>query len=97
VPKISLHQQLPDLGVQFLDLRLTGRLGSLIAAVKQAGHAIHRLTLPCADHRVMHAVLGSQFRQRQIAPDRFHRNLGFEIRAVALSRRLHSGPFLRSG
>jgi hypothetical protein len=97
VPKIPLHQQLPDLGVQFLDLGLAGSLGGLITAVKQAGHAIHRLPLPRADHRVMHAVLGSQFRQRQIAPDRFHRNLGFEIRAVALSRRLHFSPFLRSG
>ena len=46
---------------------------------------------------LVHAVLGGQFRQRQIAPDRLHRNLGFEIRAVALPRRLHSRPFLTSG
>jgi hypothetical protein len=97
VPKIPLHQQLADLGVQFLDLGLAGSLGRLIATVKQAGHAIHRLPLPRADHRVVHAMLGSQFRQRQIAPDRLHRNLRLEISAVALSRRLHVSPFLRSG
>jgi hypothetical protein len=97
VPKIALHQQLAYLGVQFLDLCLAGSLGRLIATVKQAGHAIHRLPLPSADHRVVHAMLGSQFRQRQIAPDRLHRNLRLELRAVALSRRLHSSPFLRSG
>jgi hypothetical protein len=32
--------------VQFLDLCLAGSLGRLIATVKQAGHAIHRLPLP---------------------------------------------------
>jgi hypothetical protein len=97
LPKIPLHQQLADLGVQLLDLCLAGSLGRLIATVKQAGHAVHRLTLPGADHRVVHAMLGGQFRQRQIATDRLHRNLRLELRAVALSRRLHSSPFLRSG
>jgi hypothetical protein len=96
VPKISLHQQLPDLGVQFLDLGLAGGLGRLIAAVKQAGHAVHRLPLPRADHRVVHTMLGCQFSQRQIAPDRLHRNLRLEFCTVALSRRLHSSPFLRT-
>jgi hypothetical protein len=66
VPKIPLHQQLADLGVQFLDLGFAGRLRSLIATVKQAGHAIHRLPLPRADHRVVHTMLGCQF--SQVAP-----------------------------
>ena len=57
-------------------MQITQRfLCRLIAAVKQAGHAIHRLPLPRADHRVVHTMLGRQFSQRQIAPDRLHRNL----------------------
>jgi hypothetical protein len=93
VPKIPLHQQLADLGVQLLDLCLAGGLGRLIATVKQAGHAVHRLPLPSADHRMVHAMLGGQLRQRQIAPDCLHRNLGLEFCTVALSRHLHSSPF----
>jgi len=45
--------------VQFLDLGLAGGLGHLIAAVKQAGHAVHRLPLPRADHRVVHTMLAT--------------------------------------
>nr|AJW29257.1 Hydrolase (HAD superfamily) [Sphingomonas sp. NS2] len=88
---------MPDLGVQLLDFRLTGSLRAPIAVIEQAGHPIHRLPLPCTDHRVVDAMLRCQFRQRQIATDRLHRNLRLEIRAVALSRRLHSRPFLQVG
>jgi hypothetical protein len=45
----------------------------------------------------MDAVLGAQLRQRQVPANGLQRNPGLEIRALALSRRLHSRPSFRSG
>ena len=42
-------------------------------------------------------VLAAQRRERRVHADRLQRNLGLEVRAVALSRGVHSRPSLRSG
>jgi hypothetical protein len=81
---------LPDLGVQLLDLALADSLGHISGSRKAARHSFDGLPLPRCDHRMVHAMLGSQLCQRQVAPDRLQRHLRLEIRAVALPRRLHS-------
>jgi hypothetical protein len=42
-------------------------------------------------------VVAAQRRERRVHADRFQRKLGLEVRAVTLSRRLHSSPSFRSG
>ena len=95
--RFPLHQQWPDLGVQLLDFRRAGSLGRLVVAIEQAGHAFYRPPLPRPEHPVADAVFRRQFGQGQFTPAGLHRHLRFELRVVALSRRLPSRPFLTSG
>ena len=68
--KIPLHNQLPDLGVQLLQLSFPDALFRFRVAGEHLRQAVHRLALPFADHRLMHAVLGRQLRRRQLTAQR---------------------------
>ncbi len=72
--KISLHDQLADLGVKLVDLAFASHLGSLRLAGEDAGHAFDRLLLPRVDHRLVDAVLGCQLRERLFAPNGLERH-----------------------
>jgi hypothetical protein len=80
-----------------IDERSVDHPRHLRGACKSRRHAVDRLPLPRRDHRVVNAVLGPQLRQRQVSADRFQRNHGLEVRALTLSRRLHSRQSFRSG
>ena len=80
-----------ELGIgELFHLALAGSPGNIARPGEGACHPIDGLSLPGRDHRVVHAMLGCQLRQRQVTPDRLQRHLRLKIRAVALSRRLHS-------
>src|SRR5690606_15472409 len=76
--------------MQLLQFRVAGRLGSVAGTGKGRGHTLDRLPLPGSNHCVVNAMPGGQLCHRQIAPDRFQRNLCLEISAVPLPCRLHS-------
>jgi hypothetical protein len=69
--KIPLHHQLPDLRVQLFHLAFGDGLGRVARPGERPRHPVDRLAFPRRYHRVVHAVLGRQLRQRQVTPDRF--------------------------
>jgi hypothetical protein len=87
-PKIPLHDQLTDLGVQLLDVRLAHLPASIGPALENCGQVLDRLLLPGVDHRLVHSILGPQLRQRQLAADRLQCHFRLELRAVTLPCRL---------
>jgi hypothetical protein len=80
--KILFHDELPDLGVELLELRVAvaGRFGD--AASKRYGHVLDGQALPLADQVRMHPVLLGQLGQSQLATDRIQRDLGLELRGI---------------
>lgn len=70
--------------MQLFHLALADGLGHIASPGERACYAVDGLPLPRRDHRVVHTMLGCQLRQRQIAPDRFQRDLGLKFGAVTL-------------
>ena len=68
--KIPLHHQLPDLGVQLLDLTFADTPDCITSPGERANHPVDGLPVPGRDHRAINAVLGRKLRQSQVAPDR---------------------------
>src|SRR5262249_3387343 len=76
-----------DLRVQFLDFGVRG-LSDIGFVLKHCGKVVDSLFLPGIDHRLMHAVLGAELRDRQLAPDRLESYFRFEFSAVTIALRL---------
>jgi len=72
------------LGMQLLDVLLPHALLRVRLAREHRHQAVQRLTLPIADQRLMHAVLGRQLRDRQLAAYHLQRNARLEPCRVTL-------------
>ena len=93
--KIPLHDQLPNLGMQLVDVSCAYLFWGRTSACKCCRHVLYRRSFPGPDLRRMNAVFLGQLRQRHLLTDRFKRNLGFELWRMVLSF-LHSGSLLSS-
>src|SRR6056297_434477 len=82
--KIVGHSQLPDLGVQLLDLLLVN-LGSFLATTfEHAGCAFQQCPLPGVDHRRMNPEPACQLGHRLLTLQRLKRHLRLELRRMLL-------------
>jgi hypothetical protein len=92
-PKIALHGQLPDLGVQLLDLALPLRLGVRAEArVERPARVLEQLLLPGVDLVRMNLVLPRQIGGGRFLTDRGERNLRLGRRVDLPSRLLRHHP-----
>jgi len=76
--KIILQRQLPDLGVQYL--QVDGRLIGPRLAAEHVGRLGQQLVLSVGDLVGVHVVLLRQLGQRLVASNGGHRHLGLERR-----------------
>ena len=66
-------------------VRLTGNLRRFNLSREGQSQPFDRLALSGRNHRLVNCMLGGQFRQRLIAPDRLQSNLRLEISPLALA------------
>jgi hypothetical protein len=74
--------------MQFVYLGLACRMRHFRGTGERRVHPLDRLVLPGRNHHVMDAVLGAEFRQRQITMCGLERNTVHEISRIPFPRRL---------
>lgn len=80
--------------MQLLHVGWSGHRSRCSLARKESRHALYRLTLPLSDHRLIHAMLRRQCRQRLLIPDRLQCDPRLGLTPIPFSRNLAYKPAL---
>jgi hypothetical protein len=93
--KIPFHRQLPDLGMQLLDLSgIRLRLRRAAATLEDVRRPFEQRLLPLMHHRRVYAKTARQLRNRLLALQGFQRNPCLEFGPVLLALRHRQSPIL---